>query len=288
MEELKIVNVDEYPIEQAHCDEEGEPSPLVRKCREQLEQRGFASLPNFLTPEAIRDLTSSVLELEEMGVGFRSSDCHNVFLEENDGGGEGDRGGEPSTHPRQIRLKSSKLILNACDLAQHGSSGGLETLFNSRYFLGFVSDVLQTRLYPSADSYGKYYANVFRPGDGLNWHFDRSEYSISLILRPAEAGGEFQFAPDSRHAVETWDHLPPDLDGVERALGEHGESLAVERPELRAGDMYVFRGRHALHRVSEIVEGTRINLILTFNAEPDLRLNGYTLKKFFGLDAGDA
>ena len=48
--------------------------------------------------------------------------------------------------------------------------------------------------------------------------------------------------------------------------------------------MYIFRGQNSLHRVSEITIGTRINLILTYNTEPDVKLNRYTLRKFFGVD----
>jgi hypothetical protein len=31
------------------------------------------------------------------------------------------------------------------------------------------------------------------------------------------------------------------------------------------------------------VEGTRVNVILTYNAELGVRLNAYTLRKFFGV-----
>ena len=87
-------------------------------------------------------------------------------------------------------LKSSNLILNAQDISQHTTTNNeLNDLFTSQSFLNFISTILQTRLYPSTDTYGKYYANIFHVGDGLNWHFDRSEYSISLILQPAQEGG---------------------------------------------------------------------------------------------------
>jgi len=183
-------------------------------------------------------------------------------------------------HPRNIHLKSSKLILNATDISPHTS--GLNNLFMSPAFLHFISSVLQTELYPSTDPFGKYYANIFHVNDGLNWHFDRSEYSISLILQPSEDGGKFQFVPNSRDIVESWDEMPLDVNEVSRAFEPQRKS--VEEPKLAAGDMYVFRGQNSLHRVSKIVKGTRINLILTFNSNPNVRLNRYTLQKFFGVE----
>ena len=96
--------------------------------------------------------------------------------------------------------------LNAQDISQHTTTNNeLNDLFPSKYFLNFISTILQTRLYPSTDPYGKYYANIFHVGDGLNWHFDRSEYSISLILQPAQEGGKVQFVPNTRDIVKGWD-----------------------------------------------------------------------------------
>jgi hypothetical protein len=141
---------------------------------------------------------------------------------------------------------------------------------------------MQTKLYPSTDPYGKFYANIFRESDGLNYHFDRSEYSISLILQPSEEGGEFQFLPNSRAIIEGWDEMILNVDDIAEAVAAH--SLELKRPNLAAGDLYLFRGQNSLHRVSEITKGKRINIILTFNTEEGVCLNQYTLKKFFGIE----
>ena len=36
-------------------------------------------------------------------------------------------------------------------------------------------------LHHSADPMGCAYLNVFKPGDALGWHFDNSEFSVSLF-----------------------------------------------------------------------------------------------------------
>ena len=178
----QIVNLTKYPIHKRNADYES----LLQSSMSQLDRQGFVSLPNFLCPDAIDELTSSILALEKKGVGFNSSDSHNVFLEEDDTSSSK----SSSFHPCHIQLDSSKLILNAHNIAPYTAK--LNHLFMSQAFLNFISSILQAKLYPSTDPYGKYYANIFHPGDGLNWHFDRSEYSISLILQPAQIGGEFQ------------------------------------------------------------------------------------------------
>ena len=79
-----------------------------------------------------------------------------------------------------------------------------------------------------------------------------------------------------------WDTMPLDLEEVSNALEKH--SKIIHRSVLSAGDIYIFHGQNALHRVSEITNGTRINIILTYNTEMNVELNSYTLQKFFGVE----
>jgi len=277
--DTNYINYSKYPIDQFENDVDGKYNYLLQNSIKQINCDGFVSLPSFLLPDAVDKLTSCILKLEEDGVGFYSTDSHNVFLDADD-----QSDAMSPLHPRRIQLDSSKLIINASDLllAKEAQAPNLDELFMSqRSVLNFISSVMQTKLYPSTDPYGKFYANIFREGDGLNYHFDRSEYSISLILQPSEEGGEFQFLPNSRTIVEGWDEMILDIDDIAEAVAPH--SLEMKRPKLAAGDLYLFRGQNSLHRVSEITKGKRINIILTFNTEPDVRLNQYTLQKFFGV-----
>lgn len=271
------INYAKYPIDQFDNDDDGRYNSLLQSSIKQMNRDGFLSLTSFLLPDAVNALTSCILKLEKYGVGFYSTESHNVFLDADE-----QRGSKSPLHPSRIQLKSSKHIINASDLLLAKEAPNLDEIFmTQRSVLNFISSVMQTKLYPSTDPYGKFYANIFREGDGLNYHFDRSEYSISLILQPSEEGGEFQFLPNSRTIVEGWDEMILGIDDIADAVAPH--SLEMKRPKLAAGDLYLFRGQNSLHRVSEIKKGKRINIILTFNTEPEVRLNQYTLQKFFGV-----
>ena len=270
---MKVVNLNTYPI---NDDKSSNYQSIIQSSISQLDSQGFVKLHNFLQPEIVDELTSSMLQLEQRGIGFYSNNSHNVFLEDD---GSSESASSPSLNPHHIQLNSSKLILNAKDLVAHTE---LNDLFTSKSFISFISSILQVTLYPSTDPYGRYYGNIFNVGDKLDWHFDRSQFSVSLILQPAQEGGEFQFAPNSREVVRDWDKMPLDLEEVSQKLEKH--SKIVHRPVLSAGDMYIFHGQNALHRVSEITKGTRINIILTYNTKMNVELNSYTLKKFFGVE----
>ena len=38
----------------------------------------------------------------------------------------------------------------------------------------------------------------YREGEALNWHFDRSEFTTTLLLQEPSGGGEFQYRTDLR------------------------------------------------------------------------------------------
>ena len=54
-------------------------------------------------------------------------------------------------------------------------------------------------------------------------------------------------------------------------------------PDLKPGTLYLFAGNRSLHCVSQnTTEVCRVNAIFTFNPEPNVSLNEYTRRKFFG------
>lgn len=48
------------------------------------------------------------------------------------------------------------------------------------------------------------------------------------------------------------------------------------------GTLAVFRGEHALHRVTPVSGPPRINSVLTYGERPGIKLNELTQKLFYG------
>ncbi len=51
-----------------------------------------------------------------------------------------------------------------------------------------------------------------RDGEALNWHFDRSEFTTTVLLQPPQIGGELEYRSDLRTADN------PNYDGVAALL----------------------------------------------------------------------
>jgi hypothetical protein len=111
--------------------------------------------------------------------------------------------------------------------------------------------------------------------DGIGWHFDRAEFTVTLLLQTPEAGGVFEYRRNLRSAEE------PNYEGVARLLA--GEDPEVRALSVRPGTLNVFAGYRSPHRVTP-VSGDRMRLIavLSFMEQPDVRFSAEDRRQFYG------
>jgi len=134
-------------------------------------------------------------------------------------------------------------------------------------------------LHLSACPYNAAYFNEFRKGDGLGWHFDRSEFGVNLVLQPPGGGGNFEFHHNTRTEEDLFSY-----EKAEEVLSEGSTHREVDVVDyLGVGSLVIFSGRLSMHRVSPLkAQPTRINAILTYEKETGQAPNAYSLRKFFG------
>ncbi|MGH2997167.1 MAG: HalD/BesD family halogenase, partial [Gaiellaceae bacterium] len=130
-------------------------------------------------------------------------------------------------------------------------------------------------LHRSADPLDGCNLTVYEEGDELGWHFDQSEFSITLMIQPAERGGVFEYVPMIR--TDEDENYP-----AVRAILQGSRDKVRPFPS-DAGTLAFFRGRYSLHRVTP-VEGARprVNSVLTYATEPGHRLNELAQRLYYG------
>eukprot|EP00405_Crypthecodinium_cohnii_P044746 CAMPEP_0206584774 /NCGR_PEP_ID=MMETSP0325_2-20121206/35964_1 /ASSEMBLY_ACC=CAM_ASM_000347 /TAXON_ID=2866 /ORGANISM="Crypthecodinium cohnii, Strain Seligo" /LENGTH=309 /DNA_ID=CAMNT_0054092079 /DNA_START=37 /DNA_END=963 /DNA_ORIENTATION=- len=262
------MDIERYPLhDESRC------LDILQRCRGDISTRGYCHLPGFLRPEVIPELIGEAEHAESSKLGFRSSEAHNVFLESGPTPISASSASLQTPTPlREKEFESSKLLVAMDDMSPDSK---LLELYRWGPLRKFLQSVFQLpALYNSGDPMGGVYYNIYDCSfkDALGWHFDRSAFSMNLILQTAD-GGEFQYWPNSREAVShmtTWDEVESRLD------------VNVETPDLFPGSLYLFAGNRSLHQVTEVTSGRRINAIFTYVENEGDRLNEYTLRKFFG------
>jgi hypothetical protein len=166
----------------------------------------------------------------------------------------------PAGHPRRAEVRSS-LGAVAYDLI--GSDSLLRALYEWDVLLDAVSQMLDRQpLYRYADPFGALNVAVMGDGDELGWHFDQTDFVVSIALQSAQVGGEFESATRVRGIDdECYDAVAAVLDG---------DRTVVTSVPMRPGALMLFEGRRSLHRVSPIGGGRdRYVALLAYDTEPD-------------------
>ena len=111
-------------------------------------------------------------------------------------------------------------------------------------------------LYTMRDPLARINVMAYRDGQGLSWHFDRSEFTTTLLLQAPEAGAEFTYRTGLRTETDS------NYDGVGRLMA--GQDDEVERLELSPGTLNVFKGKDTAHCVTP-TRGARERIIAVFS-----------------------
>lgn len=256
-----VVDLDRYPI---HDLGSAAGQALLADCRGQLAEKGVCSLPGFVQPDAV----ARMIEIAEANdaTAWASDQTHTVYFEEPD-----DTLG--AAHPLARTVRSAK---HGIAYDRLPADAPLRRLYEHDDLTALVAAVLgKTEFYRSADPLDALQVTLFHDGEELGWHFDRSEYSVTVMYQQAIEGGDFDYCPGLRSEADE------NYDGVAAALDED-PSVRVHL-ESSPGALAIFRGHHALHRVTRVVgPRPRINSVLTYGERPDMRLNDLTSQLFYG------
>jgi len=237
-----IIDLDSFPIDRPSSDGY---AALVARCRAELARDGTFSLTGFLRPGAARAVVAEMVPVLAAKA-FTHTRRHNIYFEP-------EIPGLAPDHPALALCETTNHTVCADQIA------GSIVLDIYRYpplraFLAATMD--KQRLHLMADPLARVNVMAYRAGDGLDWHFDRSEFTTTLLLQASESGGLFEF----RSGLRTDDD--PNYDGVGRLLA--GEDPDVRLLELSPGTLNVFRGKNTAHRVTP-VEGAAERLIAVFS-----------------------
>jgi hypothetical protein len=259
-----VVDLRRYPI---HDPASPEYLALVGDCRDQLRDRGVAQLAGFLTPAAVEEMLAVTGRLSDRA--WASDQTHTVYFEPPDESAGPD-------HPRALRQHSAKKAI-AYDLIPAGAP--IRRLYESDDLTRFIAAVLgKPALYRSADPLDALEIAIFQDGDELGWHFDNSEFSVTVMYAQSQAGGHFDYRPWLR------DEHDENYPAVQQVL--HGHPDGVIRLATVPGTLAVFRGQHALHRVTPVSgPRPRVNSVLTYGERPGMKLNQLTQELFYGRTA---
>lgn len=236
-----VLDLDRYPIDV--------PGPacdvLVERLKAELDRDGCAVLKGFVRSERIDDL---VREGDRVAAhGHRNFNRTNPYFTQ-------DRDDLPPSHPLRRFYDRSNAFVPADNF---GPDSILRAIYEWPAFAPFIQRALgEERFYRYADPLADVIVNLAEEGNGFPWHFDTNNYTVTLAIQNAQAGGDFEYSPRLRSATDE------NYAGVQAVLD--GDPQNVRTLQLQPGDLQIFKGRHALHRVTPL-RGARPRYVAIFS-----------------------
>ena len=237
-----ILDLDRWPL-----DDLGGPKgkALIERCREKLREAGLFSLDALVRPDA---LETSVAEVAPVlgAAAFTHSRDHNIYFED-------DIEGLDPDHPALRRFTT----VNHTICGDQIPESVITRIYEWQPLIDFLAAAMgKPGLYPMADPLARINVMAYHEGEELNWHFDRAEFTTTVLLEAPRSGGEFQYRSALRSGSD------PNYEGVARLLA--GRDHCVETLGLEPGTLNVFKGKNTAHRVTPI-EGDRPRIVAVFS-----------------------
>ena len=244
-----LINLDRYPLTDLDC-EAGQA--MVAGLRGQLAKDGTCRLPCFLRAAAVTALAAEALA----PLAIRGPTEASPYYAKRD-----EKHGDdlPDDHPRR---RCATRVLSQVAYDQIREDAGIRRVYEWDALLPFFAAVLGVeQLYRFADPYQALNISIMDEGGRQQWHFDSSDFVVSLLLQSPERGGVYEYVPMLRSDDDE------NYDAVQRVLD--GDRSLVRTLDLEAGMLVIFQGLYSLHRVTP-VEGARRRLqtILSFDTRP--------------------
>ena len=242
-----LVDLERYPLFEP--DSEAYRA-TVEQARGQMQERGAAELEGFVSPAGVRALVDDAEGLAPRA--HLSGGQGTAYLEFPDFS-------LPEDHPR-LHFADYRVRAVAYDLTPLSSP--LRLLYEWDPMKDLIEAVLDRGpIFRYADPFGALNLAVMGEGDQLQWHFDQTDFVVSLAIQSAEAGGDFEVVPRIRSAEdERYEEVAAVLDG---------DRSEVEALPMRAGTLLVFEGRYSLHRVSPVQGGRWRHVgLLAYDTKP--------------------
>jgi len=253
-----LVDLSKYPISDIS---EGAGKTFAQKCKQEYLDTGLCMLPGFIKPDALGSLASEAETMREDAFFCKSS--HNAYLTDDD----------DTVADDDVRRRQEQTYVGSVPYDKIPTGSELNQLYNWDPLKDFIGEVLgKASFYRFADPFGACSINVFVDGGEHGWHFDESEFTVTLMLQKPDQGGTFEYVPRIRD-------LPNEKEIVAQVL--NGERDKVVELPFTEGTLLIFGGRQTIHRVSRVSgDIARLVPVLCYSEKPDV-VNSESVRKLF-------
>ncbi|MBZ9995411.1 2OG-Fe(II) oxygenase [Mesorhizobium sp. BH1-1-4] len=256
-----ILDLDRYPL-----DREGSPEwdRLVEQSIAALAADGMFNLEGFLRPGVAEQAVREIKPVMDTRSHVHKR-MHNIYFKPS----------IPELAPDHPALRKVETISHTVCADQIPGSTVM-AIYEYQPLVRFLAATTgKAKLHVMQDPLARTNVMAYRAGEALNWHFDRSEFTTTLLLQQAERGGDLEYRTDLRSDED------PNYDGVARLLEGRDPEARVLR--MRPGTLNVFRGKNTAHRVTTVGgERERMIAVFSYYEKPGVMFSAEERVGFYG------
>ena len=243
-----LVDLDRHPV---HDLRDQRTVTLANRCRAALHGTGVATVADFVRPSTVAAIVADAMQCAPAA--HHQDLLGSAYL-------EFPADHWPPDHPRRALGRSALTAIPYDDVP---ADSPLRALYAWNGLLDFIAHVLEVpNLYRYDDDLGAVNVAIMNNGDELAWHFDQTDFVVSIALQSSESGGDFECVPmlrtleDERYA------------DVAATLAGDGADQTTTVP-MTPGTLMFFAGRHSLHRVTPVLgDAARYVALLGYDTQP--------------------
>lgn len=255
-----FIDLERYPLDQP---ESTAWSELATTCQSALARDGLFNLPGFVRADRIAEAADE-LKPTIASAAFTHARQHNIYFKPEIDGLSPD-------HPALQTFETSNRTICADQMGQ----ALVIRLYEWPPFAEFLAAVMEKpALHVMEDPLARVNVMAYGEAQALNWHFDRSEFTTTLLLQAPEQGGDFEYDQDLRSDDD------PNYDCVADLLaGRRTPSRLVLEP----GTLNVFKGKNTAHRVTPVAgPKDRIIAVFSYYERPGVQFSEAERVGFYG------
>ena len=255
-----LIDLTRYPLDRP---DSPDWQALVAQCQAALAENGLFNLPGFVKADAVAAAAREVTPLLATEA-FTHARRHNIYFSKA-------VEGLPANHPALAEFETANRTVCADQL---GDAAAIR-LYEWPPFAQFLAAVMaRPALYTMADPLARVNVMAYSDGQALNWHFDRSEFTTTLLLQAPHSGGDFEYDKDLRSDTD------PNYAGVADLLAGRREPTTLN---VEPGTLNIFKGKHTAHRVTPVVGSQdRIIAVFSFFDRPGVHFSDAERIGFYG------
>jgi hypothetical protein len=256
-----LIDLKKYPLDRP---ESANYAALVESCKARLLQEGMFDLPGFLLADVTKASVKAIQPVMKTD-SYRHARSHNIYFRD-------DVDGLSDDHPALRKVETVNHTLCADQLGQNA----VVQLYDWAPFAAFLAATMgKPKIHRMDDPMARVNVQASYAGEALNWHFDRSEFTTTILLQAPDEGGELEYRKDLRSADD------PNYEGVAELL--RGNDSFVKRSKLSEGALNVFQGVNTLHRVVPVKgDKERLVAIFAFFDRPSVTMTAKEQVGFYG------